>query len=45
VFAGPTKSPALEARKLGQLDRAMVGLWAGNNSDGDYANLRITPNT
>jgi hypothetical protein len=33
----------LEARKLGTLDRGMVGLWVGNNSDGDFANLRITP--
>jgi hypothetical protein len=43
VFVGLTRGPALEARKLGQLDRGMVGLWAGNNSDGDFANLRITP--
>src|SRR5262245_50234106 len=43
VFVGTAAAPALEARKLGQLDRGMVGLWAGNNSDGDFANLRITP--
>lgn len=23
-------------------DRGMVGLWTGNGSDGDFANLRIT---
>jgi len=23
-------------------DRGLVGLWTGNNSDGDFANLRIT---
>ena len=43
VYVGPVKSPSLEARKLGQLDRGMVGLWTGNGSDGDFANLRITP--
>jgi hypothetical protein len=42
IFAGPVKSPPLEVRKLGQHDRGMVGLWTGNNSDGDFANLRIT---
>jgi hypothetical protein len=42
AFVGPGKSPALEVRKLGQLDRGMVGLWVGNGSDGDFANLRIT---
>jgi hypothetical protein len=43
IFAGPVKPPTLEVRKLGQLDRGLVGLWVGNNSDGDFANVRITP--
>lgn len=43
VFAGAVTAPTLDVRKLGQLDRGMVGLWVGNNSDGDFANLRITP--
>lgn len=43
VYVGPATSPTLEVRKLGQHDRGMVGLWTGNNSDGDFANLRITP--
>ena len=43
IYVGPVKSPTLEVRKLGQLDRGMVGLWTGNNSEGDFANLRITP--
>ena len=42
IFVGPAKAPALEVRKLGQLDSGMVGLWAGNGSDGDFANLRVT---
>lgn len=43
VYVGLVKSPTLEVRKLGQHDRGMIGLWTGNNSDGDFANLRITP--
>lgn len=43
IFVGTGTSPALEVRKLGQQDRGQVGLWTGNNSDGDFANLRITP--
>jgi hypothetical protein len=34
-------TPTLEVRKLGQLGSGMVGLWVGNNSDGDFANLTI----
>jgi len=43
AFAGGAASPVLTVRKLGQLQRGLVGLWVGNNSDGDFANLRITP--
>jgi hypothetical protein len=43
VFAGPVKTATLEARKLGSTAAGQVGLWVGNNSDGDFANLRITP--
>jgi hypothetical protein len=35
--------PALEVRKLGANDRGTIGLWVGNASDGDFANLRVTP--
>ena len=43
IFAGAVKSPTLEVRKLGTLDRGAIGLWVGNTSDGDFANLRVTP--
>jgi hypothetical protein len=43
VFAGPVKNATLEARKLGASGSGQVGLWVGNNSDGDFANLRLTP--
>ncbi len=45
IYAGAVKSPTLEVRKLGSLERGVVGLWVGNNSDGDFANLRITPDS
>lgn len=43
IYVGGVTAPALEARKLGSYDRGAVGLWTGNNSDGDFANLKITP--
>jgi hypothetical protein len=43
IYVGNVKDPTLEVRKLGQHDRGQVGLWTGNGSDGDFANLRITP--
>jgi hypothetical protein len=42
IYVGKVTAPTLEVRKLGKLERGMVGLWVGNNSDGDFANLRIT---
>jgi hypothetical protein len=42
IFVGSATSPTLEVRTLGSNDRGLVGLWTGNNSDGDFANLRIT---
>lgn len=43
AYVGAVKSPTLEVRKLGSHPRGQVGLWVGNGSDGDFANLRITP--
>src|SRR5262249_16031063 len=43
VFAGAVKTATLEARKLGAASAGQIGLWVGNNSDGDFANLRFTP--
>jgi hypothetical protein len=42
IFVGAATSPTLEVRKLGALERGLIGLWVGNNSDGDFSNLRIT---
>ncbi len=43
IYVGPAKSPTLEVRRLGHHDRGEIGLWAGNGSDGAFANLRISP--
>jgi hypothetical protein len=43
VHVGSGAAAALDVRKLTSPDRGLVGLWAGNNSDGAYANLRLTP--
>jgi hypothetical protein len=43
IYVGPVKEVTLEARKLGQLYGGQVGLWVGNTSGGDFANLVITP--
>ena len=31
------------ATKLGDLDGGQLGLWVGNDSGGDFANLVVTP--
>lgn len=43
IYVGSPSTPALEVRRLGGPVRGMIGLWVGNNSDGAFANLRITP--
>jgi hypothetical protein len=43
IHVGPVKEATLEVRKLGQLDGGQVGLWVGNGSEGDFANLVVTP--
>lgn len=43
VYVGPLKEVTIGVRKLGQLDGGQVGLWVGNVSGGDFANLVVTP--
>lgn len=43
IHVGPVKGATLEVRKLGQLAGGQVGLWVGNGSGGDFANLVVTP--
>jgi hypothetical protein len=43
IYVGPAEEVTLEVRKLGQLDGGQIGLWVGNDSGGDFANLVIRP--
>jgi hypothetical protein len=43
IYVGPAYGSTLEVRKLGHLDGGQVGLWVGNESGGDFANLVVTP--
>lgn len=43
VYVGTVTTPTLEVRRLGSHGRGAVGLWVGNNSDGAFADLQITP--
>jgi hypothetical protein len=43
VFVDRAPSPALTVKRLTYRDTGWVGLWVGNTSPGDFANVRITP--
>lgn len=43
IFVGTTSIPTLSVRRLATTNRGMIGLWVGNMSNGDFANLRLTP--
>ena len=43
VFVNGAEQPSLVVDKLSTQQTGSVGLWVGNNSEGDFANLTITP--
>ena len=43
VFVNGAKAPSLTVEQLSDRKEGLVGFWVGNNSGGDFANLRITP--
>jgi hypothetical protein len=43
VFVGDAKEPCLVVNQLSNRGKGLVGLWVGNTSGGDFANLRIVP--
>jgi hypothetical protein len=43
VFVGDAKDPCLVVNLLNDQKKGLVGLWVGNNSGGDFANLTIIP--
>ena len=44
VFVGDAKEPSLVVDQLSDRKKGLIGLWVGNNSGGDFANLNIVPN-
>jgi hypothetical protein len=42
VFVNDDKKPSLTVTKLTSQNTGKVGLWAGEGSDGDFANLKVT---
>jgi hypothetical protein len=43
VFVSDAKEPALVVSQLSDRKKGLIGVWVGNTSDGDFANLKITP--
>ena len=44
VFVGDAKEPCLVVTRLNDRTNRLVGLWVGNNSGGDFADLKIVSN-
>jgi hypothetical protein len=43
VYLNDSKEPSLTVEKLDMRTNGKIGIWVGNNSGGDFANLQITP--
>jgi len=43
VFVGDAQQPSLVVNQLSDRHKGRVGLWVGNTSGGDFANLKIVP--
>ena len=43
VYANGGAEPDLVVQRLGEAKAGPIGLWVGNNSRGDFAELRVTP--
>lgn len=43
VLVDDAKEPSLVVNQLSDRKQGLVGLWVGNNSSGDFANLKIVP--
>jgi len=43
VFVGDAKEPSLVVNQLSDRTKGRVGLWVGNSSGGDFADLKIIP--
>jgi hypothetical protein len=43
VFVNDAEKPSLTVKQLSDRKRGWIGIWTGNGSGGDFANLKITP--
>lgn len=43
VYFNGSTEPSLTVEKLNTRTKGKIGIWVGNNSGGDFANLQITP--
>jgi hypothetical protein len=43
VFVGDATEPCLVVDQLSDRKKGLVGLWVGNTSGGDFADVRIVP--
>jgi len=43
VFVNDAKEPCLVVEQLSDRKKGLVGMWVGNTSGGDFANLKIAP--
>lgn len=43
VFVGDARQPSLAVDQLSDRRKGLVGVWVGNTSGGDFANLRLSP--
>ena len=43
VFIDNASEPALVVDRIGVVEKGWIGLWVGHNSDGMFANLKVSP--
>ena len=43
VFVNDATAPSLVVEQLSDRRKGLLGLWVGNGSDGDFANLKVVP--
>jgi hypothetical protein len=45
VFVNDLPTPVMEVKQLSDRKTGWIGVWVGNNSDGEFANLTVRPGT
>ena len=43
VFINRASEPVLVVDRISAVEKGWIGLWVGNNSDGAFANLKVSP--